>query len=142
MRLAREKAESVLSRRPASRVLGADTVVVIGGALLGKPRDEADARRMLRALAGRTHRVITGVAFRSRGGWRNHSACSVTSVRFAPLTRAQIDWYVTTGEPMDKAGAYAVQGRASLFVRELRGSYSNVIGLPLEIVFRELGLPA
>ncbi len=142
MRLAREKAEIVLSRRPASRVIGADTVVEIGGVLFGKPRDEADARRMLRALSGRTHRVITGVSIRSRGGWSNHSACRVSSVRFAPLTRSQIEWYVATGEPMDKAGAYAVQGRASLFVRELRGSYSNVVGLPLDVVFRALGLPA
>lgn len=141
-RLAREKAEAVLSRRPTSRVLGADTVVELEGLVLGKPRDESDARKMLRALSGRTHRVITGVAVRSRGGWKDHSECRVTSVRFAPLTRRQIDWYVATGEPMDKAGAYAVQGRGALFVRELRGSYSNVVGLPLDVVFRALGFPA
>jgi septum formation protein len=124
-RVARDKARAV----PGDTVLGADTVVVLETAILGKPRDEDDARRMLRALSGRTHEVLTAVCVR-RGG--TEETLDVRSaVRFASLTETQIAWYVATGEPLDKAGAYAVQGRGGAFVDSVEGSISNVIGLPL-----------
>ncbi len=143
VRLAREKALAVASRLPRSRreralILAADTVVVIGGTILGKPRDEADARRMLRLLSGRTHRVVTGVAVWRGSGRRLLSGRSVTQVTFLPLSRADIARYVATGEPMDAAGAYAIQGLASAFIPRIEGSYSNVVGLPLDLVARLL----
>jgi septum formation protein len=125
LRVAQEKARAVHGRT----VLGADTAVVVAGAILGKPTDEDDARRMLRALSATTHQVLTGVCVRADG---LEQATTVTSeVSFGTLTDAQIDWYVSTGEPLDKAGAYAIQGIAGAFVRELRGSVTNVVGLPL-----------
>jgi septum formation protein len=124
-RLALEKARSV----EGNIVLAADTAVVLAGEILGKPRDHEDARRMLRALSGRSHEVLSGVCVRAMG---SEEAVKVRSeVLFAHLTDRQIAWYVETGEPMDKAGAYAVQGLAAAFVSEVRGSVSNVIGLPL-----------
>jgi nucleoside triphosphate pyrophosphatase len=123
-------------------VLAADTVVAVDRMLLGKPRDAGDARRMLRLLSGRTHRVITGLATCRAGGAGVRSAEAMTWVTFAPLTRREIDWYVASGDPMDKAGAYGIQGGAGLFVTRIRGSYSNVVGLPLDLVYRMLGLPA
>jgi septum formation protein len=125
LRVAREKARAV----PGDPTLAADTAVVLGAAILGKPRDAADARAMLRALSGVPHRVLTGVCVRR--GSVELTAVVAAEVRLDPLTDAQIDWYVSTGEPLDKAGAYAIQGLAGAFVRELRGSVSNVIGLPL-----------
>ena len=125
-RLAREKARAVTG----AWVLGADTTVVLDGAILGKPDDDGDARRMLRALSGRVHEVTTGVCLRGPGG-REEAIAVGTEVSFAELTEAQIAWYSATGEPRDKAGAYAVQGVGSAFVREVRGSVSNVVGLPL-----------
>lgn len=124
-RVARDKARAV----GGETVLAADTVVVLAGDLLGKPRDADDARRMLRALSGREHEVLTGVCAR-RGGREEVLAVS-SAVRLAPLSEAQIAWYVATGEPLDKAGAYAIQGLAGAFVAEVRGSISNVVGLPL-----------
>src|SRR5512138_2932295 len=124
-RVAVEKARAVAGEA----VLAADTAVVLGDELLGKPRDGGDARRMLRALSGALHEVLTGVCVRR--GATEHTAVVTAQVRLDPLTDAQIDWYVATGEPPDKAGAYAIQGLAGAFVRELRGSVSNVIGLPL-----------
>jgi septum formation protein len=125
-RLAREKARAVAG----DWVLGADTTVALAGAILGKPEDDADARRMLRALSGRVHQVATGVCLRAPGG--REEAFSVSSeVVFAELSGVQIAWYLATGEPRDKAGAYAVQGAGGVFVREVRGSVSNVIGLPV-----------
>lgn len=127
-RVAAEKAAAV----EGDLVLGADTAVVLGYEILGKPRDDEDARRMLRALSGRVHRVLTGVCLRHAGppaGARDRLVS--TEVVFAPLSPEQIDWYVATGEPLDKAGGYAVQGAGGVFVREVRGSVSNVIGLPL-----------
>jgi len=124
-RVARAKARAVTGET----VLAADTVVVLDSAILGKPRDGEDARRMLRALSGRTHEVMTGVCA-ARGG-REEVLAVTTEVRFAGLTEERIAWYVGTGEPLDKAGAYAVQGLGSAFVEEVRGSVSNVIGLPL-----------
>ena len=124
-RVAREKARAVTGET----VLAADTVVVLEGAVLGKPRDAEDARRMLRELSGCTHEVMTGVCARRDGREEVLTATSV--VRFAAITEAQIGWYVATGEPLDKAGSYAVQGIGGAFVAEVRGSVSNVVGLPL-----------
>ncbi len=112
-------------------MLAADTVVVVGGCILGKPADDADAARMLRLLSGRGHDVLTGVVLRS--GAREATAVESTAVTFAPLAEADIAWYVASGEPRDKAGAYAVQGLASRFVARIDGSYSNVVGLPVAL---------
>jgi septum formation protein len=139
-RLAEAKARAVAARHPGRVVLGADTVVVVDAELLGKPTDAADARRMLRLLSGRTHRVLTGVCVVGKGVGSPeggpYTDAAVTTVEFAVLEPAQIDWYVASGEPMDKAGAYAIQGRGSRFVTRIAGSYSNVVGLPVELVSR------
>jgi septum formation protein len=138
-RLARAKADAAWEGRDEI-VLGADTVVVLDHVLeqqvLEKPRDAADARAMLQRLAGREHVVITGICLRHPGGVEVDS--TATRVRFAPLTAAEIDAYVASGEPMDKAGAYAIQGLASKFVEHVEGCYFNVIGLPLSQVYRYL----
>lgn len=131
-RLALEKARAVAARHPGQRVLGADTTVVVDGAILGKPVDAADARDMLRRLSGRAHQVLTGVAL--VGGATDQVDLAVTDVWFAPMSEADIDAYVASGEPMDKAGAYGIQGRASCFVTRIDGSYSNVVGLPVALV--------
>jgi septum formation protein len=131
-RLAEAKARAVAARHPGKRVLGADTTVVVDGAILGKPLDAADARDMVRRLAGRAHEVLTGVALVERGTAQVDLA--TTTVWFAPMTAAEIDAYVASGEPMDKAGAYGIQGRASCFVTRIDGSYSNVVGLPVALV--------
>ena len=129
--LSRQKAEEVARRvgDPAALVLGADTVVALDGQVLGKPRDRADARRMLLALSGRQHRVCTGVTL-CRGGLVRTS-CEETAVQFRPLSEDEIARYIETGEPMDKAGAYGAQGLGSLFVERLEGDFFNVMGLPL-----------
>jgi septum formation protein len=132
-RLARAKAASVVDSGGLP-VLGADTVVVCDGAILGKPESAADAARMLRALSGRTHEVVTGVALAAAGTLR--SGVDRTAVRFASLSEAQIDWYVATGEPMDKAGAYHVDGGGAVFIESLSGSPSNVAGLPVRLLLR------
>ena len=134
-RLAGEKAMAVHTEA-GDIVLGADTVVVIGGEILGKPLDRADAVRMLAQLAGREHEVITGICLR-RGAELLHDR-AVTHVWFAPLTRQEIEQYVASGEPMDKAGAYAIQGLASKFIERIDGSYTNVVGLPIELVMKHL----
>jgi len=131
-RLAIEKARAVLALRPGARVLGADTTVTIDGEILGKPVDQADALRMLRLLNGRPHEVHTGVALVSAAGVR--SAVDTTRVWFASMTDEDISWYVATGEPIDRAGAYAIQGFASRFIPRIEGSYSNVVGLPVALV--------
>jgi len=131
-RLAIEKARAVAAMRPGARVLGADTTVTIDGEILGKPVDEADAMRMLRLLSGRPHEVHTGVALVSAGGVR--SAVDTTRVWFSSMTDEDISWYVATGEPIDRAGAYAIQGFASRFIPRIEGSYSNVVGLPVALV--------
>ena len=136
-RLARAKAEAAWEDRDEI-VLGADTIVVLDQDVLEKPRDAADARSMLRRLAGREHTVITGIYLRHPGGAQADS--SATRVRFTPLTDQEIEAYVATGEPMDKAGAYAIQGLASKFVERVEGCYFNVIGLPLSQVYRYLKL--
>lgn len=129
-RLARAKAEAVARAHPDAYVLGADTVVALDGAPLGKPADRADARRMLAALSGRTHTVRTAVALVGPDG-RVDEAQACTTVEFRALGMAEIEAYLDSGEPFDKAGAYAVQGGAGAFVRRLEGSYSNVVGLPV-----------
>lgn len=134
-RLARAKADAV-SAQPESVVLAADTVVLSDDEVLGKPVDDGDARRMLQRLAGRTHVVLSGVALSANG--KSTLDLARTEVRFLPLTSDEIDWYVATGEPRGKAGAYAIQGRASLFVERLDGSYTNVVGLPIEVVYQRL----
>ena len=135
-RLARGKAEAGARRHPGATVLGADTVVVVEGRILGKPRDEDDARAMLTALSGRVHQVYTGVAVAREGQIRD--AVDISAVTFVPLTSAEISAYVATGEPRDKAGAYAIQGRASRFVERLEGSYTGVVGLPVAVAYRLL----
>ena len=109
--------------------VAADTIVVQDGRILEKPKDPADAHRMLRELSGRTHQVMTGLCIRTADAM--HSRTVVTDVEFKPLTDAEIDAYIRTGEPMDKAGAYAIQGLAAYMIRSVRGSYTNVVGLPL-----------
>ncbi len=133
-RLAREKATA--AARPGEWVLAADTAVVVGGEILGKPDDDRDAERMLARLSGREHEVLTGVALLEPTAGSEVSAVETTRVRFARLSADEIRWYVATGEPADKAGAYAVQGLGALLVESLEGSWSNVVGLPLRTVYR------
>lgn len=132
-RVAREKACEVAGRRPGTCVLAADTVVVVNGALFGKPADRNHARRMLRALSARVHRVLTAVALIPPTA-APESVLVESEVEFRRLTAAEIEAYLDSEEPYDKAGAYAVQGEARKFVASVRGSYSNVIGLPMEAV--------
>ena len=127
--LALDKAQRVAAKRAASVVIGADTVVVLRGARLGKPRDAAEALAMLMRLQGRTHEVWTGVAVLHRGERRTAAEC--TRVQFARLDESTLRQYVRTGEPLGKAGGYAIQGRAAQFVRRMEGDYGNVVGLPL-----------
>lgn len=130
------KARAVAASAGEAVVLAADTTVVAGGEMLGKPADGRDARRMLERLSGRTHDVLTGVAVVC--GTDAALAVASTAVTFRELSASEADWYVATGEPADKAGAYAVQGLGSRFVARVKGSYSNVVGLPLEVVHRML----
>jgi len=134
-RLAREKARAVSARRAGDLILGADTVVVVNREILGKPRDPADAARMLRLLSGRTHQVITGVCLL---GSSEETCSEITQVFMNTLSEAEIQDYVSTGEPMDKAGAYAIQGRASRWISRIEGDYFNVVGLPISLVYRLL----
>lgn len=134
-RVAEAKADLVGARYPDRLVLAADTTVVADGVMLGKPRDAAEARAMLTRLSGRTHEVMTGLCLR---GATRRSAVEVTTVEFAPLSAGEIEWYVASGEPFDKAGAYAIQGLASRFVLRIEGSYANVVGLPVATLYRML----
>jgi septum formation protein len=134
-RLAREKAAALASDDAA--VIGSDTIVVVDGDVLGKPLDASDAARMLRRLAGRSHTVITAVAVAWRG--RIESEVEETGVTFHALSDAEIDAYVRTGEPMDKAGAYGIQGYGATIVREVDGDYFAVMGLPLQCLVRLFG---
>ena len=135
-RLAEEKARVVSAMARNYPVLAADTTVVANGEMLGKPVSDDDARRMLKLLSGAMHEVVTGVALAHRGELHTH--IDVTSVEFTEMSDAEIDWYVSTGEPRDKAGAYAIQGYASRFVLCIDGSYSNVVGLPIALVYQML----
>jgi len=138
-RVAVDKARAIAGQANGRSVLAADTVVVIDGLVLGKPVDSDDAKRMLRLLSGRSHEVVTAVALMStrRGQSDAVTDASIEStvVEFTALDTAEIDWYVATGEPSDKAGAYAIQGLASRFVTRIEGSYSNVVGLPMALVY-------
>lgn len=127
--LAKEKAMPIARRHPQCIVIGADTLVAVDGLVLGKPADEADAARMLRMLSGRRHQVIGGVALLC--GNEEVLLHCVSEVRFFPLREEEIAAYIRSGEPMDKAGAYGIQGRGALFVAHLDGDYFNVMGLPL-----------
>ena len=141
VRLAREKAMAVGQRFPNDVVLGADTIVVVDGAMLGKPENVADAARMLRLLSGRTHEVITGVcvvASTNSGKRELRAASETTVVTMAKLSEREIADYVATGEPMDKAGGYAIQGIASRWIPRIEGDYSNVVGLPVALVSKML----
>jgi septum formation protein len=134
LRLARSKAEAVASRLRQGLVLGADTTVVVGNQILGQPVDEADARRMLNLLNAKWHEVLTGVAVVRVGG-ETRVAYETTRVRFAEMSENEIDWYISTGEPFGKAGAYGIQGKASLFIEEIEGDYFNIMGLPIRLVY-------
>jgi septum formation protein len=140
LRLSCEKAQAVA--QPGELVLGADTTVVVGDEIAGKPVDAVDARRMLRLLSGDWHEVLTGVSL-----VKDAQICfelAVTRVKFAPLSAAEIDWYIATHEPFDKAGGYGIQGFASRFVEQIEGNYANVVGLPVQTVYRllcQFGLP-
>ena len=135
-RLARAKAAAAATGLSSGLVLGADTVVVVKQEILGQPRDDDDARRMLNLLGGRWHEVLTGVAL-VRAGHDGKSVVDheVTRVRFKPMSDEEIEWYVRTREPIGKAGAYAIQGRAALFIEEIQGDYFNIVGLPVRRVY-------
>jgi septum formation protein len=142
IRLARAKVIDAAARHAQGLVLGADTTVVVEDQILAKPEDDQDGRRMLRLLSGRWHSVMTGVAICDIEAGREAFDYAETRVRFAEMDEREIDWYVSTGEHRDKAGAYAIQGRGSLFVEEIEGNYHNVVGLPVRLVYRlmmELG---
>jgi len=133
-RLAHAKGAAVSAASADAWVLSADTIVVVDGIVLGKPTDAADAASMLRQLAGRSHEVMTAVALTAPGGALADEVLVCSSVEFRPLTEAEIDAYIATGEPFDKAGAYGIQGNAARFVRRVAGSYANVVGLPIDEV--------
>jgi septum formation protein len=144
VRLSRDKALEVARRQPVAGrwFIGSDTIVVLDGAILGKPADAAAARSMLNSLSGRRHRVISGYAVHDRVSGRTISDAVVTKVFFKDLTSREIEGYIATGEPFDKAGAYAIQGIGAFMVPRIEGSYTNVVGLPLcEVIaaLEELG---
>jgi septum formation protein len=136
-RLARTKAETVAVNYKNALVLGADTTVVIDNQIIGKPKDFDDAGRMLRMLSGKWHEVLTGVALvkMSEGDFDTKVALQSTRVKFAEINDAEIEFLVEKGEPLDKAGAYAVQAQAALFIEEIAGDYWNVVGLPVNLVY-------
>lgn len=134
--LAMQKASAVAQENPDSIVIGSDTVVALDGAILGKPRDEEDAVRMLKALSGRSHTVYTGVAIIH--GEKISNFCEATEVVFNQLTEDEIRNYVATKEPMDKAGAYGIQGKGCVLVEKIVGDYFNVVGLPVSRLYKEL----
>jgi septum formation protein len=135
-RMAKEKARAVWAMNQNAYVLGADTIVVVDDVVLGKPEDEHDAARMLRLLSGRKHQVITGVCL--RGTDFEDVRSETTAVHVSALTHADIRGYIASGEPMDKAGAYAIQGAASRWISKIEGDYSNVVGLPVALVLQLL----
>jgi septum formation protein len=151
-RLAREKAWAIFKQRPNDFVLGADTIVVVGKEILGKPTNAADAARMLRLLSGRSHEVTTAVCLMGprpsaaegnpgtapKSGTLGDTRSETTTVKMTELTDEEIQAYIASGEPMDKAGAYAIQGMASRWIPRVEGDYSNVVGLPIALVYRML----
>ena len=136
MRISKEKAYVLSRQYPDALIIGADTIVVIDGMILGKPRDKTQACAFLRLLQDREHDVLT--AYTIVLGKKHTSKVVRTKVRFRSMTNKEIAWYVSTGEPMDKAGAYAVQGIGSLFIEKIQGCYTNVIGLPLSYLYEDL----
>ena len=134
--LAKIKALSVAQIHPESIVIGADTCVVADGVILGKPKDKAQAKQMIKLLSGKTHKVITGCAIMKNGKVDSFSVC--TEVEFYPLSGEEIERYINTLEPYDKAGGYGIQGKASLFVKGIKGDYFNVVGLPVAELNRKL----
>lgn len=134
--LASRKAEQIFAQHPDSIVIGADTMVVADGVPLGKPADAAEAKRMLRLLSGRQHEVITGLAVQSKDG--KEVAHSLTKVYFRTLSDEEIDRYIATGEPLDKAGAYGIQGKGAVFVTGIEGDYFSVVGLPVAQLYMML----
>jgi septum formation protein len=135
-RVAEAKARAISGREPGRLVLAADTAVVVDGEILGKPAGSEDAARMLRLLSGRTHQVVSGVCLLKDHERVVETVVEVSTVEFAVLSSAEIAWYVGSGESMDKAGGYGIQGLASRFVTRIEGSYSNVVGLPIAVVYR------
>ena len=129
--VAAAKANEVSEKYPEKWVVGADTIVLIDGTMLGKPGSKAEARRMLKHLSGQTHRVLTGYAICCKAKNRNFSETLITEVLFKNLTDEEIEWYIHTTEPFDKAGAYAIQGLGTFLVKSINGSYTNVVGLPV-----------
>jgi len=137
-RLSRDKANAIAAEHPDRWVIAADTTVFYGDQLLEKPTDTADAERMLAIIAGRTHIVYTGVTLvNAARDWRE-TRVTESEVRMLPMSATDIAWYVATGEPLDKAGAYAVQGKGSMFIESVHGNYTNVVGLPLATLFQML----
>ncbi len=137
-RLSREKARAVAEKFPSQWVIAADTTVALGDQVLEKPVDAEDARRMLAAIAGQTHVVYTGVTLKRIEPQYIDTHVATSEVRMLPLTARDIAWYVATGEPLDKAGAYAAQGVGGMFIDSIHGSYTNVVGLPLALLFQML----
>ena len=137
-RLSREKATAIADKHPDRWVIAADTTVLLGEQVLEKPSDADDARRMLTTIAGNTHIVYTGVTLMNVEGHHRDTRVAESEVRILPLTVDDIAWYVRTGEPLDKAGAYAAQGLGGMFVDSIHGSYTNVVGLPLALLFQML----
>jgi septum formation protein len=138
IRLSRQKAAAVADANRDRWIIAADTIVVLGDQILEKPGDAADAKRMLGAIAGQTHVVYTGVTVKCLQNNYADTHVAASEVRMLPLNAKEIDWYVATGEPLDKAGAYAAQGVGALFIESIHGSYTNVVGLPLALLFQML----
>lgn len=137
-RLSRDKAAALADQYPSRWIIAADTTVFLGDQLLEKPVDGADAARMLASIAGRTHVVYTGVTLVNAGSGYRETRVTESEVRMLPLSTEEIDWYVRSGEPLDKAGAYAAQGIGAIFIDSIHGSYSNVVGLPLATLYQML----
>jgi len=137
-RLSREKANAIAEQHPGGWIIAADTTVLLGDELLEKPADAGDAARMLAAIAGKTHTVYTGVTLLNRQRGHHDTRVAESEVRMLPLGPRDIAWYVATGEPLDKAGAYAVQGIGAMFIDSIHGSYTNVVGLPVALLFQML----
>jgi len=137
-RLAREKAMVIAKKYPEAWVLGADTIVVIDGIVLGKPENKTQARKMLQKLSGREHKVFTGFTIAHVAAEIYRTKVIQSAVQFKTISPKEMDWYVASDEPYDKAGGYAVQGQGACFIKSIRGSYTNVIGLPLCEVLEEL----
>lgn len=137
-RVAEHKAQDIALKCPDSLVIGADTIVLYKDNILGKPTDTNDARRMLEMLSGNWHEVLTAIAIINTTNQKKAVEVCKTRVKFSPLTSSEIDWYIASDEPFDKAGAYAIQGYGSIFVEEISGNYLNVVGLPIPLLRRLL----